>query len=208
MYMHCDANTGLGGMEFTVARLRWRQQHGDSGVTSMRRQGGSGAHSAIRSTQRSRTTLSPTAAAALCLRRALCVPPSPPQQRSVMQNLEQRGQPTAPPAGPSTGAPPALLPAAVAEAIRGACDMLALPPRVPCTALTFLRRMPPDELPPQVCMVAEIAWHELAAPPGMLQSRPHPSFSCLLPSPLPQAAPGGGMRLLSSQGRGGGGAHQ
>lgn len=28
--------------------------------------------------------------------------------------------------------------------------MLALPPRVACTALTFLRRMPPDELPPEV----------------------------------------------------------
>ena len=37
-----------------------------------------------------------------------------------------------------------------AATVRFACDMLALPPRVACTALTFLHRFTCEQLPPEV----------------------------------------------------------
>lgn len=64
------------------------------------------------------------------------------QEQEPGEQKEQGGLLLLPPLPP--GSPPAVL------IIRHSCDLLALPTRVVCTALTFSHRMDPEEVPPEV----------------------------------------------------------
>ncbi|KAL4458145.1 hypothetical protein ABPG75_013010 [Micractinium tetrahymenae] len=67
---------------------------------------------------------------------------------SLQQALGQQGEPgSLPPLPPLPPGRPAAQ--AAARIIRHSCDLLALPTRVACTALTFQHRMDCDELPPE-----------------------------------------------------------
>lgn len=123
------------------------------------------------------------------------------QQANREQDLsEQQLLSTPPAAAPVSGTDAA----AAASMARLACDMLALPARVACTALTFLHHMQRDLaglpahvrlLPPQPAIPA--CWPTRSSAHANLQ------FHTPTPSAICPAAPGCRLRFPGGQGRGG-----
>ena len=97
-----------------------------------------------------------------------------------------------PSAGALEGSPsPLLLPPVLLQAmaaVRNACDVLQLPSRVVCSAITFLHRVPAVELSPEVSAAPQGRWPAKGggaqcggAVARSAESSPHPVKAWLTP---------------------------